>query len=110
MFNGLLSHFKKHLRLIAILAAVVLITRYTLFADAAEFALFSANLKAYIVPLAVGLSVLALGGTLLMALNKTSHAVQSRVSRAFFWISSAMLAVALVAAFITVKLSTATAQ
>ncbi|MEQ1950602.1 hypothetical protein ABMA59_04205 [Mesorhizobium sp. CN2-181] len=84
---------------------IVLIARYALFRDKAEFALFFAGLKTFVAPLIIGFSIVAIGGLLYFASNKVDHARQMVVGRIFFWISSTILAAAFAAVFVNAKLT-----
>jgi glucan phosphoethanolaminetransferase (alkaline phosphatase superfamily) len=95
---------RRHFITIAIVLPLVIIARYTLFENASEFGLFAQEMKRYVAPLAIALSVVAIVGLIAVATNKIDHLRQKRLSNIFFWTSSILLALAVAAVFAHVKL------
>ncbi|MET3579552.1 putative membrane protein [Mesorhizobium robiniae] len=87
---------------IVILLPVVAIARYTLFENASEFALFAKELRRYVAPLIV--ASLAVWVVIIMIVNEIDHSRQKRILNIFFWSSLAVLILAIVAVFASVKL------
>jgi hypothetical protein len=98
---------KSQLRLFALIVPLVLIARYALFEDAAEFKRFYAALGTYVLPvLFANLAVLAV--VLLTAFTKRiNFGSPETVIKVFSWASSITLAAAVVWAIAAVKLTTA---
>ncbi|MER9326372.1 hypothetical protein [Mesorhizobium sp. M0488] len=95
---------RRHFLIIVILLPVVVIARYTLFENASEFALFAKELKRYVAPLGIALSLVAIVGLMVVVVAKVSMSQQKRLSNMFFWLSSILLVLAIAAVFAHVKL------
>lgn len=96
---------RSHLRLFAVLLPLVVIARYTLFDDAAEFQRFYAALRTYVLPV-LFMTVAVLTVILVAAVTKkVDLGPQERVINVFFRGSSAVLASAFAYAFAVVKLA-----
>ncbi len=81
-----------------------MVARYTLFEDAFEFQLFFDQLKQYIAPVVIMLSVMLLSGVVVVAVKKVDKLHQEKLATGFFWFSSILLVLAFAAVFANVKL------
>jgi xanthine/uracil permease len=88
----------------ALLVPLALLARYTLFDDASEFRLFSEQLKRYVAPLVIGFVIVLIGGAAGVIGKRIDKLQQERLATAFFWLSSIILALAVVAIFANVKM------
>ncbi|MBK5570675.1 hypothetical protein [Ensifer sp. SSB1] len=96
---------RSQLRLLAVILPLVVITRYVLFEDAAEFQRFYAALRTYVVPV-IGATAVVLGAIMIATVTKkVNFGPQERVIKACLWRSSAVLAAAFAHAFAVVKLA-----
>lgn len=95
---------KRHFITIVILLPLVVIARYSLFENAQEFKLFVEELKRYVAPLGIALSVIVIGALIGVLANKIDRRRQERLSSIFFWFSSILLALAVAAVFAHIKL------
>jgi hypothetical protein len=96
---------KSQLRLLAVVLPLVVIARYTLFDDAAEFQRFYAALRTYGAPVIIVTA--AVLGTIMIATvtRKVYLGPQEQVIKACLWGSSAVLAATLAYTFAVVKLA-----
>jgi cytochrome bd-type quinol oxidase subunit 2 len=95
---------RRHFVTIVILLPLVVIARYALFENAQEFKLFAEELKRYVAPLVIALSVVVIVGLFGVLAKKIDQRRQERLSSIFFWFSSILLALAIAAVFAHVKL------
>ena len=88
----------------ALLVPLVLAARYVLFDDAAEFRLFAEQLKRYVAPLVIGFAIVLIAGAAGVIGKRISRPQQERLTTSFFWLSSIILALTVVAVFAHVKM------
>ena len=96
---------RSQLRLLAVVLPLVVIARYTLFDDAAEFQRFYAVLRTYVVPVII-VTAVVLGAIMIATVTKKVYlGPQEQVIKACLWGSSAVLAATLAYTFAVVKLA-----
>jgi uncharacterized integral membrane protein len=98
------AELKRHLLIVATLLPLVFVARYALFDDASEFSLFAEQLKRYLAPLVIVLMVVLIAGFVIAVSKKIDKLQQEKLATVFFWLSSIVLALAIVAVFVQVKL------
>ncbi|ACP25611.1 hypothetical protein NGR_c18470 [Sinorhizobium fredii NGR234] len=96
---------RSHLRLFAVLLPLVIIARYTLLDDAAEFQRFYAVLRTSFLPVLFITAAVLTVILVTTVTKKVDLGPQDRVINVCFWGSSAVLAAALTYAFAVVKLA-----
>ncbi|NRQ15052.1 hypothetical protein [Ensifer sesbaniae] len=96
---------RRHLRLLAVVLPLVVLTRYMLFDDAAEFQRFYAALRIYVAPVIIVSAAVLAVIMVATATKKVYLGPPERVIKACLWGSSAVLAAALAYAFAVAKLA-----
>lgn len=96
---------RSQLRLFAVILPLVVITRYMLFDDAAEFQRFYAALRTYVAPVIIVVAAVLAVIMVATATRKIDLGPQEQVIKACLWGSSAVLAAAFAYAFAVVKLA-----